>query len=377
MKRSADQDSTGGLISPPVHLEFIKNQAALPDSLGLEEVEKYHRAIFMHHHARELERLEQESATETERVDFLSRRWHEIQARLQTLEKHVPVNCDGVADLKPSLPWNYWDRSMFITGLLGVAVLLIFGVLNISFNLLESGLVTFVENPLRAYFWAALLPVGALGVKVGWDLLPAGRWRDVYVWNCLVWGLLGVLVWVTTYAMVYPSLSKSLTDHLQTISVFDSTGVGGDSLLPAGARRVDMVLVFAQAVAEVFLSAVLGIYLTLIYNRHRPVRLAPDPLYAQLDAERIDLERQIGSGRQAIAAARGQRAQLENQLAALVAYARSMYQKEATERRDQYHQKEAVLDQLSEHLRTQLETLVGTARSNGAPALTLSNRNEK
>lgn len=55
---------------------------------------------------------------------------------------------------------------------LAVISLLVFGVFNVSFNLLESGIVTFTEHPVRAYLWAALLPVGALGVKVGrfWNL---------------------------------------------------------------------------------------------------------------------------------------------------------------------------------------------------------------
>ena len=93
---------------------------------------------------------------------------------------------------------------MFAAALLGIASLIVFGVLNISFNLLESGLVTFMENPVRAYFWTALLPVGALGVKVGWDFLQNRRIRDMYLWACLALGVGGVLVWVAAYASIYP-----------------------------------------------------------------------------------------------------------------------------------------------------------------------------
>jgi hypothetical protein len=41
---------------------------------------------------------------------------------------------------------------MFASALLGIIGLLVFGVLNVSVNLLESGLVTFLESPVRAYF---------------------------------------------------------------------------------------------------------------------------------------------------------------------------------------------------------------------------------
>src|SRR5881396_4294701 len=97
---------------------------------------------------------------------------------------------------------------MFIVGCLGIVCLITFGVWNISFNLLESGLITFRENPVRSYLWAALLPVGALAVKIGWDFLQDRRRRDVYLWSCLLLGMLGVIVWAGAYASVYPTLSK-------------------------------------------------------------------------------------------------------------------------------------------------------------------------
>lgn len=40
-----------------------------------------------------------------------------------------------------------------------------------------------------AYLWAALLPVGALAVKVGWDVLASARLRTLYLWACLGIGL--------------------------------------------------------------------------------------------------------------------------------------------------------------------------------------------
>jgi hypothetical protein len=126
----------------------------------------------------------------------LENRLQETTAKLARLDALVPVDLDGEADVKPSMPWNGWDAAMFATAFLGIAGLLLFGVLNISFNLLESGLVTFVENPVRAYFWAALLPVGAIAVKVGWDVLRNAKVRDVYLWSSLAIGIAGVFVWV-------------------------------------------------------------------------------------------------------------------------------------------------------------------------------------
>lgn len=277
---------------------------------------------------------------------------------------------NGEPDVKPTAPWNLWDRFMFVLAGLGILALLAFGVLNISFNLLESGLVTFLENPIRSYFWAALLPIGALGVKIGWDFIQDQRRRDVYLWVCLGAGVAGVIVWLAAYATVYPTLSKSTTEHLSTLSVFDnSTAQGGilGGTTSNGAKIVDALIVASQAIAEIFLSAALGIYMTMIYARHRPVVLAGNPLFTQLDQERKDLEESVSRERLALAQARGNQARLENQLSALIAYARSLFQKESALRQDQSHQKQILLDQISDQLRTQLKTFENGAANRGLP----------
>lgn len=345
-------------ITPAVHLEFIQNQAGMAEGNGADEIEAYHRALFLHHHAAELERCQQEARLHEDRLGYLEARWKEAQAKLAGLAKLIPVQLEGEPDIQPASPWNLWDGAMFGAALLGIAGLLIFGVLNISFNLLESGLVTFMESPIRAYFWAALLPVGALAVKVGWDFLQDRRQRDIYLWTCLAAGVTGVLVWVGAYAMIYPTLSKTTQEHLASLSVFDDPGravMPAGSLSPAGAKWIDAITVSAQAVAEIFLSAVLGIYMTILYARHRPVRLAANPLFGPLDEERRLLEESVERERLALAAARGSQIRLENQLLALIAYARSMYQKETALRQDQTHQQQQLLDQISEQINSQMQ----------------------
>jgi len=364
-------------IAPAVHLEFIRNRAELPEDSGLEEIGDYHRALFMHHRARDLARVQQEGMFHEERLGFLHVRWKELQERLQKLDKFVPVHFEGEPDIKPSVPWNIWDRVMFFGALCAIVSLLVFGILNISFNLLESGLVTFLQSPMRAYFWAALLPVGAFGVKIGWDLLPNTLFRNIYAWTCLALGMFGVLVWIAAYSTVYPTLSKSITDHLETLSVFDGGGSRPSPLNPGGARAVDMIMVFAQAIAEIFLSAVLGIYMTLIYARHRPIRLGTDPVFAQLDEERLRLEREVEEARMGLASSRGEETQLENQLAALASFAKSIYQKETVSHREQSQQKEALLDQISKHLRTQLEAIPNGAAPDRSANLSLTRQNGK
>lgn len=352
--------NTAESITPAVHLEFIQNQAGLPEGQGVEEIEAYHRALFLHHHAGDLEKFQQQRQIHEDRLTHLDLRLKETHARLASIEKLIPVNLDGEPDIKPTAPWNNWDRATFIAAALGIVSLLVFGVLNISFNLLESGLVTFMENPIRAYFWAALLPVGALAVKVGWDFLPSGRIRDRYLWTCLVAGIAGVLVWVAAYATVYPTLSKTISEHIESLSVYDHGANQAGGLMgmnSAGAKWIDAITVAAQAVAEIFLSAVLGMYLTMIYSRHRPVRLAGNPAFAQLDEERRLLEESVARERMALGEARGNQCRLENQLNALVSFAKSMFQKEAALRRDQSQQKRVLLDQISEQLRSQLETV--------------------
>lgn len=374
--KTANKESNG-TVSPPVHLEFIQNQAGLADGDGIEAIESYHRAVFMHHHARDLERFQQEGRIHENRLAHLEIRLKEAHGKLAEMERHVPVSVDGEPDIKPNLPWNFWARTMFAAALLGIGLLLVFGVLNISFNLLESGLVTFLENPIRAYFWAALLPVGALGVKVGWDLLQNRRARAVYVWVCLLAGVAGVLVWVGAYATVYPTLSRSTAENIASLSVFDENG-SESATTGSGVKWVDAIIVSSQAVAEMFLSAVLGIYMTMLYQKHRPVRLAENPLFTQLNEERRSLEETVAQERFALAEAKGNEDRLRNQLAAFVAYAKSMFQKEAAVRRDQDHQKRMLLDQMSEQLRRQLqkvENYGGGERELNLPAGEAGERN--
>ncbi|HVR35464.1 MAG TPA: hypothetical protein VMS21_06385, partial [Methylomirabilota bacterium] len=125
---------TGGTTGTSiVDLEFIRNQAGLPDELGSEAVEAYHRAVFRHHHAAELERCQQRRRIHEDRVDYLESRLKRTWARLGELEKLIPASVEGAPDVRPSSPWNAWDLGMFMAAAAGIVCLLIFGVLNVSF----------------------------------------------------------------------------------------------------------------------------------------------------------------------------------------------------------------------------------------------------
>ena len=354
--------STTDSITPAVHLEFIQNQLAHSGPATPEQVEQYHRALFLHHHGPDWEKYQQQIKVHQDKVAFLEGRMRDTQVRLSERTKYVPVTVDGREDVRPTSPWNGWDLAMVIACGLGILALITFGVLNISFNLLESGLITFRENPIRCYFWAALLPVGALAVKVGWDFLEEARQRNRYLWACLALGLCGVLVWVAAYACVYPTLSKGINEQIATLTVFDHSPASpaGAPLNFAGAKLVDAITVAGQAVAEIFLSAVLGMYLTTLYAAHRPVRLAHDPTFAQLEHERQALEASIAQERLKLGEATGQFRRLENQLSALIAYGTSIFHREAARRQDQSEKKQVILDQLSDHLRHHLQAIDST-----------------
>jgi hypothetical protein len=349
-------------ISPAVHLEFIQNQLENANSAP-EEIEQYHRALFLHHHAIEWEKYREQARTHQERLAHLEGRLKAAELEMGQRPRLVPVSVDGEEDTKPTSPWNGWDVAMFVAGCLGIVSLIMFGILNISFNLLESGFVTFRENPFRSYLWAALLPVGALGVKIGWDFIREQRRRDAYLWTCLGLGMTGVLVWVVAYACVYPTLSKGIDEQIASLTVSAGDSPGGPLAVNfAGAKWIDVITVAAQAIAEIFLSAVLGVYLTMVYLRHRPIRLAEDPAFAQMEDERRRLEESIARERLSLGEANGNLLRLENQLTALVAYGKSMFHREAARREDQSQKRQVILDQLSEHLRNHLETVVSSDR---------------
>jgi hypothetical protein len=372
MKASA---SNGQSIVPAVHLEFIQNHLENPGSAP-EDIEHYHRALFLHQHAVEWEKHRQIAKTHEDQLSFLQDQLKKVDSGIAERNKLVPVTVNGEEDVKPSAPWNAWDLLMFAASSLGVICLITFGVWNISFNLLESGLVTFRENPLRSYLWAALLPVGALAVKIGWDVLQDRRKRDLYLWSCLAIGMIGVLVWVSAYACVYPTLSKGVSEQIASLTVFDNglSASPSTGLNFAGAKWIDVITVAGQAIAEIFLSAVLGMYLTNLYARHRPVRLAKDPAFAQLTQERRDLEQWIARERLSLGEATGHLVRLDNQLAALVAYGRSMFHREAAKRQDESQKRQLILDQLSDHLRSHLES-VEPANRLVANSVTVASKN--
>lgn len=361
----AKNGTSPGLPPTGVDFEFIQNLAAAPaedvfNEAAAGEVEAFHRSLFLGHHAGELERRQQESRIHADRVERLEGRLNGVNQRVAGLDKLLaPLGEEaGTAEKPAPTPWTMWDRVMFALAGLGVAGLLVFGVLNISFNLLESGLITFQENPIRAYFWAALLPVGAMAVKVGWDLIEGRAARRAYLWICLSLGMAGVLAWVAAYAAVYPSLSKNTSERIQSLSVFDAGGSPGGlaGVNFAGTKWLDVIIVAAQAVSEIFISATLGIYMTLVAGRHGQARLASNPLFTQLEEERVSLERELAAERRALGDVRGHLSRLEHELAALIALARSTYRKEAELRRDQNHRKRELLDQIADQLRTQFQT---------------------
>src|ERR1051326_2909584 len=230
-------ESNGQSIVPAVHLEFIQNHLENPGSAP-QEIEHYHRALFLHQHAVEWEKHRQVAKTHEEKLSFLQEQLKKVDSGIAERNKLVPVTVNGEEDVKPSAPWNGWDLLMFAASSLGVICLITFGVWNISFNLLESGLVTFRENPLRSYLWAALLPVGALAVKIGWDVLQDRRKRDLYLWSCLSIGMIGVLVWVSAYACVYPTLSKGVSEQIASLTVFDNGPASPSPRAACGGSRV-------------------------------------------------------------------------------------------------------------------------------------------
>ena len=110
MNAAASQAGEGG-ITPPVHLEFIQNQLENPgaSAAAATEIEQYHRALFMHHHAVEWEQARQKARTHAERLAFLEGRLKETELSLSERPGLVPVMVDGREDTAPSPPWNAWE----------------------------------------------------------------------------------------------------------------------------------------------------------------------------------------------------------------------------------------------------------------------------
>src|SRR3954468_18397885 len=108
MNSAATKLNTEGIV-PAVHFEFIQNQLENATDSGPEEIEQYHRALFLHHHAVEWERFRQEARTHEDKVAYLETQLKKAEAALSEKTKLVPVTVDGQEDVKPTPDWNGWD----------------------------------------------------------------------------------------------------------------------------------------------------------------------------------------------------------------------------------------------------------------------------
>ena len=111
---ASETKPTAGNITPAVHLEFIQNHVESATAAGPEEIEQYHRALFLHHHALEWEKHRQQAKTHEDRLAFLEGRLRGAELELSQRPQLVPVTVDGQEDSKPTSPWNAWDIAMLV-----------------------------------------------------------------------------------------------------------------------------------------------------------------------------------------------------------------------------------------------------------------------
>jgi hypothetical protein len=95
---------------------------------------------------------------------------------------------------------------------------------------------------------------------------------------------------------------------------------------------------------------------------------------AQLEQERGRLDERIARERQGLGEANGNIVKLENQLAALLAYGKSMFHREAARREDQTQKRQIILEQLSDHVRNHLDSAEPGSRLAGVGAASPSYR---
>src|SRR5688572_30070824 len=112
MKTTAPKSNSESII-PAVHLEFIQNELENPEATSIAQVEDYHRALFLHHHAVEWEKYRQQARTHEDCLTFLKSQSKSTDAGLSSRTKFVPSAVDGQADTKPSAPWTALDLLMF------------------------------------------------------------------------------------------------------------------------------------------------------------------------------------------------------------------------------------------------------------------------
>jgi hypothetical protein len=242
---------------PQLDGTFIEAEAGAGDDAGASRVADHHRNL--HTMARggamfTLERIRQKVEAN---LSSIGEGIVRLRAQLTKTRQW-----DDTPSAQPAKPWAWWEIGGAVLNGVGALACLFIDVHTYCVNLMESGLRTFREDPVSAYFYGGL----ALGLPVGLKTL-LGRFGHKDGGVCRLWRGLAIatvalcIAGFVAFALAYPSPGSAP-------SGFGSL-VGGAAAHSAESPEVQKVFSVLLMVVTGAISALLWHNLTTTLEEHR------------------------------------------------------------------------------------------------------------
>ncbi|TLP43451.1 hypothetical protein FDK21_18035 [Cohaesibacter sp. CAU 1516] len=148
-------------------------------------------------------------------------------------------------------------------------------------NLIGSGVVVFLDNPLLPASMAALAPLCGFAIKSIHGFLRNGWQTRVYIFSLVSAMLVSVCLWILLYANSYHGLSSSVTGG----GILDETSWWD--------QVRDTVFIIVSLSTEILIGAVFALRLTIIAGRYSPDYFHTNQDYVDLKKRESALEKRL------------------------------------------------------------------------------------
>lgn len=255
----------------------VLSQALYKGEAGVREVEVHHRSLFASSEGEDLPALLEYEAT--------ARGEHEALARAQDADAALRAKTNSTVPAKDeeegaAIPWDGWDLAQALFYFTLAAALIVVGLRGVGMALQLSGLEVFDEQQTINRLLYSFVLVGLAAVlKMTWSHARTDSGRRNTAWVISIAGIGAAVCWAWLFSEAFGGgFSTELPDVVLGGPTSDAGG---------GGAHGGKLLTLLGIIAEGFISAACWIQGSVLMEKHRPIREAPNPKAVAID-ERMD-----------------------------------------------------------------------------------------
>lgn len=253
----------------PIDVNYIETVALTEGLAGRNEVEKYFGDEMDFANSDMLGKTQRTAALVAEDEKVAAQKVESISVELDNLPRYVKKEEYGV-------PWTPLPRIKFFVLLIFSLVLLAIGINTTASILQASGLSGF-ELFWRAALFSAIAPFIAVILELIGDLFDTPKARKTYRGAVLVAALGLGIVWVITFAELFPGLGQTISQIVQ-----DLASAQGDD---EQRRLLERFFICVSLLAESFMAASCWLTMEAIAERHEPPGCQDNPSHKKVEAD--------------------------------------------------------------------------------------------